>query len=133
MLLGMIGTAITLYFLGMFIFGRKLCCFCGDYAVHDLLCLMFWPIAYPYYSLTIKKIYNFFSFFYDLSLISVGIVSPIIVLGWIFDSIHRYLPWRNTSIVPFIGIAEFVLLLIFFGTCLFGFSKIVKLKQYFSK
>ena len=39
---------IILYFLGMFVFGRKLCCGCGDHAISDFFSLVFWFILYPY-------------------------------------------------------------------------------------
>ncbi len=46
--MGLLIYIIVVYFFGMLILGTKLCCFCGDHAVHDLLSLIFWPILYPY-------------------------------------------------------------------------------------
>lgn len=44
----MIGLIIIAYICGAVFLGSKCCCFCGDHGGHDLLCLLFWPIAYPY-------------------------------------------------------------------------------------
>jgi len=46
---------VTVYFLGM-AYSRRYCCGCDDHAGSDLLTMIFWPIAIPYYH--IKELFK---------------------------------------------------------------------------